>query len=99
MYWDRVYLNNVLGLGIAQYVLKLGIAQQFFEIGYILTMSWDWVWLSNVLVFENCSAMYWDRVYLNNVLGLGIAQYVLKLGIAKQFFEIGYILTMCWDWV
>ena len=28
-----VCLNNALGLGIAQYVLKLGIAQQGFKIG------------------------------------------------------------------
>ena len=39
--------------------------------------------------------MYWDRVYLNNVLGLGIAQYVLKVGIARQCFMKGYILMVC----
>ena len=37
MFLDRLYLNNVLGLGIAQYNLKLGIGQQCFKIGYILT--------------------------------------------------------------
>ena len=49
----------------------------------------------HVLVIEICFAMFYDRVYLNNALGLGIAQYVLKLGTAQQCFEIGYILTMC----
>ena len=39
--------------------------------------------------------MYQSWVYLNNVLGLGIAQYVLKLGNAQQCIKIGYILTMC----
>ena len=34
-------------------------------------------------------------VYLKNVLGLGIAQYVLNLGIVQQCIEIGYFLTMC----
>ena len=39
--------------------------------------------------------MYKGWVYLNNVLGLGIAQYVLKLGTAQQCNKIGFILTMC----
>ena len=38
MYQSWVYLNNVLGMGIAQNVLKLGIVQQCIKIGYILTM-------------------------------------------------------------
>ena len=38
MYQSWVYLNNVLGLGKAQYVLKLGNAQQCIKIGYVLTM-------------------------------------------------------------
>ena len=38
MYQSWVYLNNVLGLGIAQYVLEFGNAQQCIEKGYILTM-------------------------------------------------------------
>ena len=38
MYQSWVYVNNVLGLGIAQYVLKLGNAQQCNKTGYILTM-------------------------------------------------------------
>ena len=41
------------------------------------------------------SAMCQSWVYLNNVLGLDIAQDVLKLGIAQQCVKIGYILTMC----
>ena len=39
MYQSWVYLNNMLGLGIAQYVLKVGNAQQFIKIGYSLTMG------------------------------------------------------------
>ena len=34
-------------------------------------------------------------VYHNNALVLGIAQYVLKLGIVQQCIKIGYNLTMC----
>ena len=30
-----------------------------------------------------------------NALGLGVAQYVLKLGDAQQSFKKGYILLMC----
>ena len=41
------------------------------------------------------SATYLHLVYLNKVLGLAIAQYVLKLGIARQCFMIGYILMVC----
>ena len=58
MCYDRVCLNNVLGLGIGQYVLKLGIARQCSKIGYILMMRLDWVEISNVIIFENCLAMY-----------------------------------------
>ena len=39
--------------------------------------------------------MYQSWVYLNNVLGLGIAQYVLKLGNDQQCIKIGYVLPMC----
>ena len=35
---DIVYLNNVLGLGTAQILMKLGITQQWNKAGYILTM-------------------------------------------------------------
>ena len=57
MYQSWIYLNNVLGLGIAQQVLKLGNAQQCIKMGYILTMCRDWFLLSKLLVFENCLAM------------------------------------------
>ena len=39
--------------------------------------------------------MYQSWEYLNNVSGLGIAQYVMKLGIVQQCIKMGYILTMC----
>ena len=39
--------------------------------------------------------MYQSWVYLNNVIGLGIAQYVLKMGNAQQRFKMGYNLTLC----
>ena len=38
MYQDRVHHNNALGLGIAQYVSNLWIAQKCFNIDYILMM-------------------------------------------------------------
>ena len=47
----------MLGLGIAQYVLKFENAQRCNKIGSILTMCYDWVKLSNALVFEKCLAM------------------------------------------
>ena len=36
MYQSWVYLNKVLGIGIAQYNLEIGNAQQCIKIGYIL---------------------------------------------------------------
>ena len=36
-----------------------------------------------------------ERLYLNNVLEMGIAEYVLKLGIAQQCIKVSYFLTMC----
>ena len=69
-----VYLNKVLGLGIAQQcisilellsiVIRYGIPQQCVRIGY-----------SSVCIeIGNCLAMFWDRLYLNDVLGLDKAQ-------------------------
>ena len=43
--------------------------------------------------------MYQSWVCFNIVLGLGIAQYVEKSGSAQQCIKIGYISTMCWDWL
>ena len=73
-FYDRLYLNDVLGLGIAQQcisiwelrsnVLRRGIPQQCVRIGYS----------SVCMEIGNWSAMFYDRLYLNDVLGLGIAQ-------------------------
>ena len=44
---------------------------------------------------ENSSASFYDRLYLSDALGLGMAQYVWKLGIGRQCFMKGYILMLC----
>ena len=78
-FYDWLYLNDVLGLGIAQQcisiwellsnVLRRGIPQQCVRIGY-----------SSVCTeIGNCSAMFYDRLYLIDVLGLGIAQQCISI--------------------
>ena len=78
-FYDRLYLNDVLGLGIAQQcisiwellsnVIRRGIPQQCVRIGYS----------SVCMEIGNCSAMFYDRLYLNDVLGLGIAQQCISI--------------------
>ena len=78
-FYDRLYLNDVLELGIAQQcigiwellsnVLRRGIPQQCVMIGYS----------SVCMEIGNWSAMFYDRLYLKAVLGLVVAQQCISI--------------------